>query len=84
MEDFWSKDDWMPTSPDCNPLDYGVWDHVQDEACPLSHPNEASLISAVEEAWNNMSSEFIIKCCASFPQRLKEVIAARGGHIRRF
>ena len=30
---FWSKEMWPPSSPDLNPLDYGVWDRVAHIAC---------------------------------------------------
>ena len=30
---FVKKTDWPPKLPDCNPLDYYFWDHVQEKLC---------------------------------------------------
>ena len=35
--DFISKDEWPPSSPDLNPLDYSVWANLESRACAKSH-----------------------------------------------
>ena len=47
-----------------------------------SHPNIGSLKTAIEEGWNKMSEEFILKACKSFPRRIDTIIEKKkGSHI---
>jgi len=75
----WTK--WPPSSPDLNPLDYGIWGNVERKACAAPHPNVASLKAAVEQEWTNMSEDFVVKTCRAFRPRLEAMIAAKGGHF---
>ena len=51
-------------SPDLiNPLDYAIWGILENKTNATSHPNIASLKTAIEEEWNKMSEEFILKTC---------------------
>ena len=68
---------------DINPLDYVFWNYLQDLACPLGHTNTASLKSSVIHAWQSMSEEFVKNSCSSFQNRLREVVANKGGAIRK-
>ena len=72
----------LHTISDLNPLDFAFWSYVQDRACPVAHSNVSALKASITRAWNSMSEEFIKKACATFPQRLNEVIAAQGGSIK--
>ena len=29
--EFIKKDEWPPQSPDCNPMDYGIWDSLNEK-----------------------------------------------------
>ena len=47
-----------------------------------SHPNIGSLKTAIEEEWNKISEEFILKACKSFWRRIDTIIEKKnGGHI---
>ncbi|QQP54836.1 Uncharacterized protein FKW44_007804, partial [Caligus rogercresseyi] len=50
---------WMKhngsTSPDCNPLDYGIWGVVERKACSIPHASVDALKAAVEKEWAEMS-----------------------------
>ena len=78
---FWDKSLWPPSSPDLNPLDYGVWSVVEARACATPHRNVAELRASVDEQWANMSEEFIRNTCRSFRGRVEKVIANDGSHI---
>lgn len=77
----WSPDMWPPASPDANPLDYGVWGVFKGRACDRHHMTVESLVNSVDNAWANMTEDFIIKTCSKFRGRLEAIIAANGGHI---
>jgi len=78
---FWPKELWPSSSPDLNPLDFAVWGVMDARARATSHANVNSLKASIEEAWDEMSPDFIIKSCRSFRPRLEAVIAVKGGHI---
>ena len=39
---------WPPSSPDHNPLDYAIWDILENKTNTTSHPNIGSLKTAIE------------------------------------
>ena len=53
-------------SPDCNPLDYAMWCVLENKTNATFHPNIDLLKNAIEEEWNKMSEEFILKASKSF------------------
>ena len=53
-------------SQDLNPLDYAIWGILENKTNVIFHPNIGSLETAIEEEWNKMSEEFILKACESF------------------
>ena len=60
-------------SPDLNPLNYAH-----------SHPNIGSLKTAIEEEWNKMSEEFILKACKSFRERVDTIIETMVAILSKF
>ena len=48
---------------DLNPLNYAIWGVLENKTNATSHPNFVSLKTAIEEEWNKMSEEFILKAC---------------------
>ena len=40
----------------------------------ISHPNTGSPKTAIEEEWNNISEEVILKACKSFRRRVDTII----------
>ena len=79
--DHWSPDLWPPSSPDANPLDYGVWGVLKGKASNQHHATVDSLVQAVDDVWDNLSEDFIKKTCSRFRGRLEAIVAANGGHI---
>ena len=41
--DFISYNEWLPNSPDCNPMDYSVWSVLEAKACSKNHSSIESL-----------------------------------------
>ena len=64
-------------SPNVNPLDYAIWGILDNKTNATSHPNIGSLTSAIEEEWNKMSEEFILKSCKSFRRRVDTITEKR-------
>ena len=53
-------------SPDLNTLDYTIIGVLENKANTFSSPNIGSLMTAIEEEWNKISEECILKACKSF------------------
>ena len=60
-------------SPDVNPLDYAICGLLENKTNATSHPNIGSLKTAIEEEWNKMSEEFLLKACKSFRRRVDTI-----------
>ena len=79
----WPTAFWPPSSPDCSPLDYGIWGNVESKACSSPHKNVDSLKASVEKEWAEMSVDLVKKICSSFRPRLETMIKAGGGHFEK-
>ena len=53
-------------SPNLNNLDYTIWGILENKTNTTSHPNIGSLKIAIEEEWNKISEELILKACKLF------------------
>ena len=62
-------------------LDYAIWGVLENKTNVSSHPNIGWLMTAIEEEWNRMSEEFILKACKSFRRRVDAIIEKNGDHI---
>ncbi|QQP57333.1 Uncharacterized protein FKW44_002276, partial [Caligus rogercresseyi] len=61
------------SSPDCNPLHYGIWGVVERKACSIPHASVDALKAAVEKEWAEMSVDFIVK---AFKPRIEAMLKA--------
>ena len=68
-------------SPNLNPLDYAIWDILENKTNVNSHQNIGSFKTVIEEEWNKMSEEFILKAYKLFQRGVDTVIEKNGGHI---
>ena len=57
---------WPPSSPDHNLPDYTIWGVLENKTNETSHPNIGFLKTAIEEEWNKLSEELILKGRKSF------------------
>ena len=69
------------SSPNLKLLDYIVSGVLENKTNASSHPNIGSLKTAIEEEWNKMSEEFILKVRKSFQRQVDTMIEKNGGHI---
>jgi len=83
FQDFWPWSKWPPSSPDLNPLDYGIWGYLESKACATPQRSVDDLKSAVIEQWTNMPESFVKKTCKAFRPRLEAMLKADGGHFEK-
>ena len=50
FKSFWSKELWPPSSPDLNPMDFGIWSILEQKACTVSHPS----VEVLKQNWPNL------------------------------
>ena len=65
---------WPPSNPNRNPLDYTTWGILENKINTTSHPNIGSLKTVIENEWNKISEEFILKACKSFQRHIDAII----------
>ncbi|KAI6656037.1 hypothetical protein LOD99_1771 [Oopsacas minuta] len=78
---FITKVEWLPSSPDLNPLDFSLWSTLESRACSKSHTNIESLKTSLRREWENIPQEMVRTAVAVVNQRLKSVIKQKGGYI---
>ena len=76
---FWSKGIWPANSYNLNPLDYSIWNHVEERACNVTHNSVDSLKASVEKEWAAMNRQYVKDCCKGFRRRLEAMVEAEGG-----
>lgn len=81
FEHFWAKEDWPPSSPDLNVMDFAMWPILEAKVCHTWYRNVDALKDALVKAWEEVDPEVVRASCARVHQRLKAVKLARGGHI---
>ena len=71
-------------SPDRNPLDYAIWGISENKTNATSHPGICLLKNAIEEEWNKMPEEFILKAYKSFRKRVDTIIEKKVAILNKF
>jgi hypothetical protein len=81
VPDFIRSSDWPSASPDLNPLDYCLWNILEEKACSKSHRNIESLKADLIKAAASIPIEVVRGCIDTWPNRLRKCIKAKGGHF---
>ena len=56
---FIKKDEWPPQSPDCNPMDYCVWDSLSEKVYSerMTAFKEETLKDAIRQKWREIPQD---------------------------
>ena len=81
LPEFFEKEVWPPSSPDCNPLDYFFWSECERETNAAPHTSVASLKAKITAVMAKMDRDTVAKACHRFRTRLEAVVAANGDFI---
>ena len=81
LPDFWGKEVWPPSSPDCNPLDYYVWSACKRTINRSPHNTVESLKTAIGNRFAALTRTEITRACSFFRKRIESVIEPKGDFI---
>ena len=76
-----NKEEWPPSSPDLNPLDYSLWSILENEACSVPCQNIEALKIKLTKCWDKIPLDVVRAAIGDFPKRLRNVVKARGNHF---
>ena len=71
-------------SPVLNPLDYAIRSVLENKTNRASHRNIGLLKTVIEEEWNKISKEFILKACKSFRRRVNRILQKMAAILSKF
>lgn len=69
---------WPPQSPDLNPIEL-LWDELDRNVRSCCPSSQEDMWKALQESWNQISSETIDKLIDRLPRLVKKVIKCKGG-----
>ena len=81
VPNFISKKKWPPSSPDLNPLDFGIWGYLESKVSATHHKSLEALKTKLQKEWSKMPQDVIRDSCRSFSRCLQLVIDSNGKHI---
>jgi len=78
---FITKNEWPPSSPDLNPLDFCIWSILESNVNKKRFKNVENLKKKLISEWEKIPLEIVRASINSFKGRLEKIIANNGGHI---
>ena len=78
---FIKKEERVPSSPDLNPLNFGIWSYLESKVSTVHHQSLEALNVKLRKEWDKIPQKVIRDSCKAFSKRLQLVINADGGHI---
>ena len=75
--------EWPAQSPDLNPIEH-LWNEVDRRLrkLPVKVTKKDKLWEQIQDVWNDIDLSVCTKLIESMPQRLQDVMKARGGYTR--
>ena len=67
---FWPNNLWPPSSPDLNPMDFGIWSILEQKVCTITHKSVDSLKRALVKSWDKICEETVHATCSQVSSRL--------------
>lgn len=81
LVDFLNKNEWPPSSPDLNPLDYFIWSYMLSKLNNNKIKTLDQFKRVIIKIWNEIPMEYVRAACDGFEKRLKLVKREKGGVI---
>ena len=81
VSDFLAKEEWPPSSPDLNPMDFCVWSILEKNVCRTPHSTVQSLKRKLKEEWAKLPMDVLRAAIEAVPKRLRAVVKNKEGFI---
>ena len=81
VPDFIQPSYWPPSSPDLNPLDYGIWSILKKDVYSVKIQNMAHLKRRIRKCWNDLPHETINRTIDRFRARVRKMISVDGNRF---
>lgn len=81
LTDFIPKDEWPPSSPDLNPLDFCIWGYMLQQLKNYKYKCLDEFKLVILKIWDSIPHNVVRAACNGFEKRLKLVIKAKGQSI---
>jgi hypothetical protein len=78
---FVTSEEWPPSSPDLNPMDYCIWGILEANVNARNASTRAALQKIVAEEWEKLSMDTVRAAIASWPKRIRACISKQGGRF---
>ena len=75
---FISPEEWPPSSPDLNPLDFSIWSILEERVNCKKYRSLADLRQALIREWEKIPQEHVWSSVESFIDRLRRCVKAKG------
>ena len=74
---------WPPNSPDLNPLDYRIWNELQQEIRWQNMDTKTALIKELKRAVKRIKKEKIVNSINDFRRRLRLILQNKGEYVHK-
>jgi len=80
VSEFVEAENWLPNSPNLNPVDYSIWGAVQLVYRRRRTRDVEHLKEVPQTCWEQIGQDVIDRAIGQFHKRLSLVVAIDGGH----
>ena len=78
VPDFIQPSFWPPSSPDLNPLDYGIWSVLKENVYRVKITSMEQLKRRIVKCWDDLPQEMIDRTIDRFRERVSPMISVGG------
>ena len=81
VPNFISKEERPLSSPNLNPVNFGIWGYLESKVSAMHHKSLEALKMKMQKKWSKMPQDVIRDSCRSFSRRLQLLIDSNRKHI---
>jgi hypothetical protein len=78
LTDFIPKDEWRPSSPDLNPLDFSIWSYMLGQLRNYKYATLPEFKAVIQRIWTNVPEHEVRAACDAVVKRIRLVIKVKG------
>lgn len=81
VPDFIEPSYWPPSSPDLNPLDYGIWSILKKNVYSVKIKSLAHLKKRIRKCWKELPQETVNRTIDRFRSRVRKMLSVDGSRF---